>query len=71
MKHCLFSSVHFGSHGYTANMLKDFSGKCEAVKCQNKFSQTKQCVGWGFFNGALVEKVLECQKPFIVRNNGI
>ena len=36
---------HFGSHGYTVNLLKDFSGKCETVKCQDKFSQTKQCVG--------------------------
>ena len=29
----------------TVDLLKDFSGKCETFKCQDKFSQTKQYVG--------------------------
>ena len=79
-KNCMFDEAdkkvsitrsHFSAHSDSVNLLVIVIRERKAVKRENEFSEANKRFGARFFVCALVKKILECQKSFVVRDNCI
>ena len=61
---------HFSAHSDSVNLLVIVRER-KAVKRENEFSEANKRFGARFFVCALVKKIFECQKSFVVRDNCI
>ena len=62
---------HFSAHSDSVNLLVIVIRERKAVKRENEFSEANKGFGARFFVCALVKKIFECQKSFVVRDNCI
>ena len=62
---------HFSAHSDSVNLLVIVIRERKAVKRENEFSEANKRFGARFFVCALVKKIFQCQKSFVVRDNCI